>query len=64
MEHIMDYCKIIITFIAGVIGWIFGGFDSMVYALIFFVAIDFITGILLAFRDKKISSEIGYKGIT
>lgn len=44
-------------------GWLFGGFDSLIYAVIAFVAIDYITGVLVAIQNKKISSEIGFKGI-
>ncbi|SHK13511.1 toxin secretion/phage lysis holin [Anaerocolumna jejuensis DSM 15929] len=63
MEQILDYVKFILAFAGGIIGWIFGGFDSLIYALIAFVTIDYITGILLAIRDKKVSSDIGFKGI-
>ena len=47
----------------GVLGWLFGGFDSLIYALIAFVALDYVTGVLLAIREKKVSSEIGFHGI-
>lgn len=60
---IIEDCKFIFAFIGGILGWIFGGFDPLIYALTAFVAIDYITGILLAIHDKKISSEVGYKGI-
>ncbi len=51
MDHITDYCKFILAFFGGILGWIFGGFDSLIYALVVFVAIDYITGILLAIHD-------------
>ncbi|WFR58992.1 phage holin family protein [Anaerocolumna sp. AGMB13025] len=60
---IIEDCKFIFAFIGGILGWIFGGFDPLIYALTAFVTIDYITGILLAIHDKKISSEVGYKGI-
>ncbi len=63
MDHTINYCKYILALIGGILGWVFGGFNSLIYALIVFVVIDYITGILLAIRDKKLSSEIGYKGI-
>ena len=50
--------------LVGVLGWLFGGFDSLIYALIAFVVIDYITGVLLAICNKKVSSKIGYKGIS
>lgn len=35
----------------------------MLYALLAFVVIDYITGIMCAVVDKKLSSEVGFKGI-
>lgn len=63
MSEVMNGCKIGMAALGGVLGWVFGGFDSLIYALIAFVALDYITGVLLAIRDKKISSEIGFRGI-
>ena len=39
------------------------GNDALLYVLIAFVVLDYITGILLAIHEKKLSSNIGYKGI-
>ena len=35
----------------------------MLYALIAFVVVDYITGVMCAVVDKKLSSEVGFKGI-
>ena len=64
MDSVLDKTKIILTLSGGVLGWIFGGFDSLIYALISFIAIDYITGVLVAIHNKRISSEIGFKGIS
>ena len=63
MEDMIEHIRLILAFVGGILGCIFGGFNSLIYALTAFVAIDYITGVLLAIRDKKISSEVGYKGI-
>jgi len=63
MSKLINICKIAFAFLGGILGCVFGDFDSLIYALIAFVAIDYISGILLAFQEKKISSEIGFKGI-
>lgn len=63
MDNVLYDCKIIFAFTGGIAGWLFGGFDSLIYALIAFVALDYVTGVLLAVHDKKLSSEIGFKGI-
>lgn len=64
MHNILNYLKIVVTAIGGVLGWLFGGFDALIYALIAFVVIDYITGVLVAICKKHVSSEIGFKGIS
>ena len=49
--------------LGGYIGWFLGGFDGFLYALIAFVVIDYITGVMVAVLEKKLSSDIGFKGI-
>ena len=38
-------------------------FGSIVYALIAFVVIDYLTGVMCAIIDKTLSSNVGFKGI-
>ena len=38
-------------------------FDGLLYALIAFVVIDYITGVMCAINDKTLSSSVGFKGI-
>lgn len=45
------------------IGYLVGGFDGFLYALIFFMIVDYITGVLVGIVNKNLSSEIGFKGI-
>jgi toxin secretion/phage lysis holin len=45
------------------LGWFLGGFDGFLYALLVFVVVDYITGVMCAIADKKLSSEVGFKGI-
>lgn len=49
--------------LGGFLGALFGVMDGFLYTLIVFTAIDYITGVLSAVSDKKLSSEIGFKGI-
>ena len=60
----INYLKITFAAIAGVLGWFLGEINSLFYALIAFVVLDYITGVLLAICEKKVSSEIGFKGIS
>lgn len=43
--------------------YLFGGWDTILRALIALVVIDFISGVLAAFYEKKLNSEIGQRGI-
>lgn len=49
--------------IGGFLGYFLGGFDGFLYALVTFVVIDYITGFMVAVIEKKLSSEIGFRGI-
>lgn len=44
-------------------GFLFGETDGLFYALIAFVILDYITGVITAVIDKNLSSEAGFKGI-
>ncbi|WP_445347033.1 phage holin family protein [Calidifontibacillus erzurumensis] len=47
----------------GFLGWFLGGLDGFLYALIAFVAIDYVTGEMCVVVDRKVSGEVGAKGI-
>ena len=49
--------------IGGLIGWFLGGCDGLLYALLAFVVIDYITGVMCAIVTRDLSSEIGFHGI-
>lgn len=62
----MDQILTIRLYAAGIgilVGEILGSFDDLLYALVAFVVTDYITGVLRAIVEKKLSSAIGFKGI-
>lgn len=63
MKDLFDLIKVIFTAIGGYLGYLLGGHDSFLYALIAFVVIDYITGVMLAIIKRRLSSAIGFKGI-
>lgn len=63
MKNIWLYIQTVLAAIGGFLGWYLGGADGFLYALIAFVALDYITGIVCAIIDKKLSSDIGFRGI-
>ena len=63
MKELLNIIKAIFTAIGGYLGYILGGNDSFLYALVAFVVIDYLTGIMLAIINKRLSSSVGCKGI-
>lgn len=63
MKDFIHTLQLIFTAIGGYIGWFLGGFDGLTYALVAFVVINYITGVMVAVLEKKLSSSIGSKGI-
>lgn len=63
LKEIVGYCQLGFAAIGGALGWFVGGLDGFLYALIAFVVIDYLTGLLAAGVQKKLSSEVGFKGI-
>lgn len=63
MREFWNTIQFIFTAVGGWLGWFLGGNDGLIYALIAFVVIDYITGIMCAITDKKLSSAVGFKGI-
>lgn len=63
MRSIWTGIQIAFSAIGGFVGWLLGGFDGFLYALIAFAVIDYITGVMCAISDKRLSSEVGFKGI-
>ena len=55
--------QVAITAVGGWIGWFLGGVDGMLIALIVLMALDYVSGVMCAVEDKKLSSAIGFKGI-
>ena len=52
-----------ITGIGGWLGDFVGGVDGLMTALIIFMVIDYITGLMCAIADRKLSSAVGFRGI-
>ena len=63
MKAVMDKLELAFAAVGGVVGWFLGGFDGFLYALIVFVVMDYLTGVLAAGVRKELSSEVGFKGI-
>ena len=49
--------------LGGWLGYFLGGMDGLMIALIVFMVLDYITGLMCAIADKKLSSAVGFRGI-
>lgn len=63
MKEFWNTVQLIFTVCGGWIGYFVGGCDGLIIALLIFVIFDYITGVLCAIADKKLSSSVGFKGI-
>ena len=63
MKEFWNIIQVALAAVGGWLGWFLGGCDGLLYALIAFVVIDYITGVMCAINDKTLSSSVGFKGI-
>ena len=63
MKEFWNMIQLAFAAVGGWLGWFLVGCDGLLYALIAFVVIDYITGVMCAIADKTLSSSVGFKGI-
>lgn len=63
MDKFKDLVKIFFTIFGSLIGFFLGDLDIFIYSLTAFVICDYISEIIRAGFERKLSSKIGFKGI-
>lgn len=63
MKEFWNVIQVVFAAIGGWLGWFLGGCDGLLFALIAFVVVDYITGVMCAIVDKNLSSSVGFTGI-
>ena len=63
MDKLFNWISVVIGIFGGVFAWAFGAWDKLLCALITLIILDYITGLLKGWYTKRLSSEIGFKGI-
>ena len=63
MKEFWNIIQLIFSAVGGWLGYFLGGCDGLLYALIAFVVIDYITGVMCAIINRELSSAVGFKGI-
>ena len=56
MKDIVNTIQIVIAAAGGYIGYFLGGWDGFLYALVAFVVIDYLTGVMVAILEKRLST--------
>ena len=63
IDLIWTKIQIAVAAIGGWLGYFLGGVDGLLIALIVFMVLDYLTGLMCAVLDKKLSSAVGFRGI-
>ena len=63
MKNFIEAAQYAFAALGGAVGAVMGGFDGFLYALIVFVVVDYLTGVMVAVLNKNLSSEVGFHGI-
>ena len=63
MKDFWNVIQLIFSALGWWLGYFLGGCDGLLYTLLAFTAMDYITGIMCAVNDHTLSSEVGFRGI-
>ena len=63
MDNIITKIKFAVSLFGGILTWMFGAPDGLLYALLALVVLDYISGVCAAFTEGKLSSAEGAKGL-
>lgn len=63
MKNFVEAAQFAFAALGGALGAVLGGWDGFLYALIVFVVVDYLTGVMVAVLNKKLSSSVGFHGI-
>ena len=63
MREIWNWTQLSLAALGGFLGWFLGGYDGFLYALIAFVVLDYLLGVMCGIVEKHLSSDVGARGI-
>ena len=63
MKEFWNMIQMVFAAVGGWLGYYLGGCDGLLLALVAFAAVDYLTGVMCAVSDRKLSSNVGFKGI-
>lgn len=62
-KKMFNSISMICSAVGAVLCKVMGGYDELLKTIILFIVLDYLTGVIKAIYLKKLSSEIGFKGI-
>ena len=63
MKEFWNMIQMVFAAVGGWLGYYLGGCDGLLLAPVAFAAADYLTGVMCAVSDRKLSSNVGFKGI-
>lgn len=63
MEKIFNWISVVLGIVGGYISHWLGGWDVLLRTIVFLAILDYVTGLIKGIYLKRLSSEIGFKGL-
>ena len=63
MEKIVTATELCVASAGGWFAYLLGGFDTILTTLLILMATDYVSGVLKAIYNKKLNSNVGFRGI-
>lgn len=63
MSNTLTWIKGFFALVGGSITALLGGWDLALQVLVLFVVLDYITGLVAAWHEKRLDSRVGFRGI-
>ena len=63
MEKYFNNVSVVFSIVGGGLAWLFGGWDILLWTLVGFIVLDYLTGLAKGWKTKTLSSETGFEGL-
>ena len=63
MEKYFNNVSVVFSVVGGGLAWLFGGWDILLWTLVGFIILDYLTGLAKGWKTKTLSSETGFEGL-
>lgn len=63
MNDVFIWLKAAAATLGGVIGWYIGDISGLLIALLVLISLDYVSGVMVAIKNRRLSSAVGFVGI-